>query len=286
MSRAILPHRPLGRGALAALITLASLTVPGAARAQDLSAYTPGRIRSPQHFAFELKFGLYSPDIDATPGLRGKPFSELFQDDPAKKGQRPDGALLTTLELDWQIWHGFGSLGLGASVGLSRRSAKSFEYSDVNLPCTANVDCVRSSDETTLTVIPFALEAIYRFDVLAERWNIPIVPYLKGGVAYFFWFIQNGAGDLATTYGRDRIPGYSADDTAIGGTFGLVAHPGVALQLDIIDPGAARTLDTELGINHTYLFFELNYAWVTGFGSSTKLVMSDTTWNAGLAFEF
>ena len=53
--------------------------------------------------------------------------------------------------------------------------------------------CTRSSDQTALNVLPFALEAVYRFDVLT-RWRIPIVPYLKGGVAYYLWWIESGSG--------------------------------------------------------------------------------------------
>ena len=47
-----------------------------------------------------------------------------------------------------------------------------------------------------------------------------------------------------------------------------------------------RTIDAELGINHTYLFAELNYADISGFGAKDKLVLSDLTYTLGLAFEF
>jgi hypothetical protein len=235
--------------------------------------------RSPQHFALELKFGLYSPDIDSTPGLTGKPFSDVFvsQDDP-NLGRRPSGALMTTLEFDWQIWHGFGSLGIAASVGFSRRSSHSFEFAGDTTSCVVP-SCTRSSDTTTLTLMPFTWEAVYRFDVLT-RWRIPIVPYLKGGLAWYLWWIERGDGGLA------YVQNGASKEFAIGAVFGLVAHPGVALLLDILDPSAARVLDSELGINHTYLFFEGNFAWINGFGNPDKIVLSDTTWNAGIAFEF
>jgi len=268
----------------ALVLAAASLTLwSGPARA-EFSSLRTATARSPQHFAFEIKFGPYSPDIDSTPGLNGKPFSDLFipsASPDAGTGARPPGRLLTTIEFDWQIWHGFGSLGLGASVGIMHRYTLAFQYNNGN-SCTVP-NCVRSADETALNMMPFSLEAVYRFDVLAERWRIPIVPYLKGGISYYLWWITNGRGEVAT--GLDKLPDGS-EDKARGGVFGLVAHPGVALLLDVLEPGAAATMDSELGINHTYLFFEMNYAWVTGFGSGQKIVMSDLTWNAGLAFEF
>jgi hypothetical protein len=65
-----------------------------------------------------------------------------------------------------------------------------------------------------------------------------------------------------------------------------VLNPGGAFLLDVIDPSAAKTVDAELGINHTYLFCELHYADIRGFGASNKMNLSDLTLNAGLSFEF
>lgn len=243
---------------------------------------TNDHYESPQHFAFEIKGGPYSPNIDATPGLTGMPFSELFNSRYGKyAGKRPPGKPLITLEFDWQFWHGFGSLGVGGSVGYSGRKTHSFQYTMTasgDESCQL-ADCVRSNDTTQLNIMPFTLELVYRFDVLAKRWRVPLVPYLKGGLGYYFWFIQRGSGSLA--YAKDN-----PKDKAIGGTFGLVAHPGLAFLLDVLEPSAARTMDAETGINHIYAFAELNYAWITGFNSKSKMVFSDLTWNVGLAFEF
>jgi hypothetical protein len=285
----------------ASLVLLALSAAAPAARAQTEAGWGLSdplvtdqrqKYQSPQHFAFELKFGPYSPNIDSTPGLTGHPFSDLFvaQDSP-NVGQRPPGRLLTSVEFDWQIWRGFGSIGLGASVGISYRSTHSFEFVMTTDPMTGQTvstscqvpNCVRSGDTNSLAVMPFELMAVYRFDVLANRYNVPLVPYFKGGIGYFLWWMQAGSGNLSTAL----VPNPDgSQNKAIGGTFGLVLEPGIALQLDILDRPAARELDSSLGINHTYVFFEMNYDWVTGFGSSSKLVLSDLTWNAGLAFEF
>lgn len=261
------------------------ISLPAAAdRAPDLGAENPKTIdyQSPQHFAFEIKFGPYSPNIDSTPGLTGKPFSELFQNQfGSKVGQRPSGALLSSIEFDWQFWHKFGSFALAASVGFSRRTTHSFEYNqtgDELQSCTIP-NCTRSGDETALNVMPFALELVYRFDVLALRYRVPLVPYFKGGLAYYLWWMQDGSGNLSTDVNNPS-------DKAIGGSFGLVLHPGIALMLDVIDKTAARIIDAEIGINHSYIFFEMNYAWITNFNIGDKMVFSDLTWNGGLAFEF
>jgi hypothetical protein len=264
----------------------------GIARAQidlDGPIDSSTQYQSSQHFAVELKFGSYSPDIDSSPGLTGKPFSDLFQSQTGTSvGQRPGGRLLTSLEFDWQIFHWpkIGSLGLGATVGITHRTTHSFEFvmgGDGTMTSCVVPMCVRSGDETALNVMPFTLEVVYRFDVLANRYHIPIVPYVKGGLGYYLWWMTNGSGDLSHALNPNPDGSF---DAAIGGTFGLVAHPGIALQLDILDATAARTIDNEIGINHSYLFAELAVAWITGFGASNKLVLSDTAWNAGIAFEF
>ena len=168
---------------------------------------------------------------------------------------------------------------MAASAGYSRRTTHSFAFNTDGSPCTVP-QCERSGDTTALNVIPLTFELVYRFDVLALRYRVPLVPYFKGGLGYYVWFIQNGSGDLA----NGSVSGGS--DSAIGGTAGLVMHPGIAFMLDFLEPQAARTLDSESGIRHAYLFFELNYAWITGLGFSDKMVLSDTSWYAGMAAEF
>jgi hypothetical protein len=274
-----------------ALLSTSAWAKPGIGGAEPTfySGEAPRHYESSQWFAFELKFGPYSPDIDSSPGLNGaKPFSDLFN--PQGTVGRPKGQLLTQLEFDVQFLHKFGSLGVGASVGFYRRTTHAFQFDfnpatgTNNISCDAQAkQCVRSGDETALNVLPLALMLVYRFDVLALRYRVPLVPYLKIGIAYYIWWINNGGGfdSIATV---NVSPGNSVGGW--GGTFGWVLNPGLALLLDVFDPSAARTIDSELGINHTYVFAELNYANITGFGAPDKLVLSDLTWSCGLAFEF
>jgi hypothetical protein len=273
--------------ALAVTVALAGVVPATDARAAgpesrplELDATRPV-YHSPQHFALEFKFGLYSPHIDNTSGLTGRPFAEEFNSQTADNpAAQPKGQPLFTLEFDWQFWHRFGSLALAASLGYNGRKTHSFQYIDNQAtPCTPTVNCVRSTDTNTLNIMPITLMLVYRFDVLALRWSVPVVPYLKVGLAYYFWFMQAGDGSLSKS-----LDGKSQ---AIGGVPGWVLQPGIAIMLDAIDKRAGAVLDTELGINHVYVFGELNYADVTGLGIfKDKINLSDTTWNVGLAFEF
>jgi len=275
---------------LAAAPARADYGSSGSSTAPSFGENAPRDYQSSQWFALEIKFGPYSPNIDASPGLNGKtPFKDLFPADPGKS--RPPGRLLTQVEFDVQIlrkW--YGNFGIGHTIGYYRRTSHSFAYdisSGSNTSCDANPasanPCARSGDTTALNVVPLSIMGVYRFDLLANRWKIPFVPYFKIGIAYYAWWIENGGGFLSIA-NYPRGDGHS--DSGFGGTWGWVMNPGGAFLLDVIDPSAARTIDAELGINHTYLFCEFHYADITGFGANNKMNLSDTTLNAGIAFEF
>lgn len=246
--------------------------------------------RSPQHFAFELKFGPYRPEIDSAPGV-GSPYANLFgsvatRDDGSQYMKQPKLGLFSEIEFDYQFLRKIGSLGVGLNVGFFRNQTKGFTYPDNmgfgSCDPLQNGGCTRSGDKTALNVMPIALLAVYRFDYLAERWKIPLVPYMKIGLGYAFWWIEGGGGalDIADAI----INGQKVQGR--GGSWGWTARPGLAFQLDVIDPPTARNMDAELGINHAYIFAELNYMDYSGFGAKNKMRLSDLTYSIGLAFEF
>jgi hypothetical protein len=247
----------------------------------------PKKFESRQLFALEVKFAPYSPKIDQSAGLTGTPFADLFNSQGAERGSQPAYRLLTTIEFDYQFWRrAYGNFGVGVSAGYARRTTHAFQLNDDGSSCTNIPFCIRSGDETALNVIPLEALFVYRLDVLANRYHIPLVPYVKVGLAYYIWVIQDGGGDVARFPRPTMMNPNPSQDKGYGGSFGFALHPGLALQLDFIERGVAKTMDAETGINHTYLFCELNYANVNGFGASNKLNLSDTTFNAGLAFEF
>jgi hypothetical protein len=223
-----------------------------------------GDYRSPQHFALELRLGPYTPDVDGEFAGTGRaPHAEYF-------GKKP--RLLGQIELDYQFFHLFGSAAVGVSIGYFNESARAFAE-----PAPGQPAAERAGDETELTLVPVALSLVYRFDVAARRWNVPLIPYGKAGLNYTLWSIYDGNDNIARSVsgpGRGR-----------GGTAGWHVAAGVSFLLDVIDPGAARELDAEIGVNHTHVFVELTRIEASGLGQARKLHVGDTTWFAGLLFE-
>jgi hypothetical protein len=262
----------------------------GASRPNWTENAQPRHYESPQWFMLEVKFTPYTPHIDQSAGLRTgeTPFADLFNpqldsNGKSTKGQQPGYRMLTSVEFDVQfLRRAWGNLGVGITTGYYRRTTHGFQLNPDNTPCQVP-KCTRSGDETALNIVPLSALFIYRFDLLANRYHIPLVPYFKIGLAYYIWVIEDGGG-LGSIAQGGAVGGQK--QSGYGGTWGFVMHPGLALQLDFIERGVARTLDAETGINHTYLFCELNYANVNGFGASNKLNLSDTMLNAGLAIEF
>ena len=112
----------------------------------------------------ELKLGFYQPRVKDSPGVSGDPYVQTFGN---------SAMLLGALEVDRAFYHGYGYLGLGVSVGYAEK------YSKAKL-----VDGTPSGEATGLIVLPIRLMAVYRYDVLAHLYHIPLVPYAEvGGIA-------------------------------------------------------------------------------------------------------
>jgi hypothetical protein len=214
---------------------------------------------TPRHFAVELKAGPYLPDVDSEPGLSGTPYRDTFG----------DGSLVFTgFTFEWEaLVTDFLSLGVGGGAGFFQAYAKAnFEN------CT--VDC-QSSEYTVLNVIPLEAEAVLRIDALPQLTGVPLTPFGRVGVDRWMWWILNGNGTA-------KVEGQKG----AGWTWGWHAGVGLALLLDFFEPSSAAKLDQDSGINNSYLFAELVLARIDGFGGTGSLVLSDTTWDAGLALEF
>jgi hypothetical protein len=254
------PLATLGLAGAAAAVVM----TPSPARAQSFASEpemveTGSRFRSPQRFAFELRFGPYRPNVDGEFNGSRTPYKDYFGD--SRK-------LMTQIELDYEFFHRFGSLGIGLGVGYFSVSGTAPVADGTGAP---------SGDRSTLKVVPMALSLVYRFDVLLERRKFPIVPYGKAGVDYAYWQITDGSDQIATD---------GKGGSARGGTPGWHAAAGVALVLDGFDPEAARSFDSDMGVNHTAIVFEYRYADISGLGSANKLHVGDTTWSLGLLLEF
>lgn len=240
----------------------------GAAHAQQDDPTLSGRayVPSPKRYALEIKLGPYAPNIDSEFQGRASPFADLFGDGIG---------VMVLAEFDFQLFNKFGSLGIGIQAGWYSNSAAPF-LDDSASGSTPASGSTTTAGDTTVTLAPISLLAVYRFDVLAERYDIPLVPYVKLGLNYTLWWIRRSDGDISDYLGNK----------ASGGSFGWQFNLGIAIQLDVLDRGAARTLDQDYGVNHSYLFAELLHLDANGFGNSSKLQVGDTTIMAGLAIEF
>lgn len=126
-----------------------------------------------------------------------------------------------------------------------------------------------SGEETSLTVMPVATMAVLRIDVLPRELGVPFVFAGKFGAELAFWWASTGSR-------RD------ANNVSLGLRWGGQ----VALELDFLEPRAARSLDEEWGINHTYLFFEVYASSAGDFKDGANPVGDSFTWAAGLGFIF
>lgn len=248
----------------ASLVSLAALGVAGAAHAQGVDDFGPygeleNRYRPPvlQRFAFEFRVGPYTPRVDEQVG--GSPYEDTFGD-----SQRWFGGV----EADWQVLrlHKVLSLGPGLNWAYTSSSGKGWLASGAG----------RSAQESTLNIMPMQLGAVLRIDALADNTPVPLVPYLKGGLAGALWWSNDGGetaqDDASNTDGSDFSYGY----------FGA---GGIMLRLDAFDRDDANTARAWSGLDHSYLFAEYNLSRLDGFGSDETMDVGADTFVFGVAVE-
>jgi hypothetical protein len=246
-----------------AAFTTALVATPAAAQDYPVSDYDdlgPSRRReyreSDQDVAVELRFGRYLPNPDQ--GLDDAPYARMFGD---------DNRYYFGAEVDWQLLRipYLGTLAPGISFGYTKSSAAApFEEAEGN-----------SAQETTLEIFPMYLVAVLRADVIARETVVPLVPYGKLGMGFALWNIS--LGEKVT-----RVDGDSGRGLSFGPQFAL----GGMFLLDALDREDARTADSSIGLNHSYLFGEWYVSDLDGFNSRKRLNVGTNTWMAGVAVEF
>jgi hypothetical protein len=223
----------------------------------------PHAYDTPQHFALELRFGLYRPDVDSDPALHGAaPYAASFG--PARRA-------MLGLELDWQalrIPH-VGSIGPGLSIATTTATRPAQTQSGQS-----------SSEDMSFTINPLSALAVFRADAFLHDAGVPLVPYAKAGLVYALWSASTSAGTSEIV----RSDGSTAKGR--GASWGYALAAGLAFDLGVLDERSARGLDQATGINHTYIFGEWTYSAIDGLFQSNAMRLGDSTWNAGLAFEF
>ena len=238
----------------------------------DLPIGDPERVR----WHAGIRLGPYVPEIDdqlnMPQGDFAGPYEQMFG----------GWTILPMLDVDFIILRQFGQLGVGVSLGYMGKKEKAWlANSDPNDPNRPRAE----GDSNAFRLIPLPLNAVYRLSWFDDEFGVPLVPYAKAGLAYYIWWVTAPNGDFA----KACIGGGSTPDcpmtTAAGATMGFVGTIGLAIRAERIDEAAARSM-RESGIEHAGFYGELSMGKVDGFGSDKKLSVGDTTWFAGVDFEF
>jgi hypothetical protein len=231
---------------------------------------------TPARWLLSMGIGPYMPQID--PQVRGMPgpgpYEQMF-------GAHP--SWIPALTLERVVARRFGSQWLAGITGAYlQTSAHAWAI------CTAEGerigDCdgtpgdslrTRSSSTNTFHLVPLSLIASYRYTQLDDEHVAPIVPYARVGLSDYAWWVHDPNAHVAS---------YMTNSPE-GSSLGLQATIGVSLRAERIDSDAARSL-RDSGLLHGGFFFEVTAAWVNGFGNASKQSVGDTTWFAGVNFEF
>lgn len=235
-----------------------------------------GRPGSPQRFAFEFKLGPYLPDVDRKwEGEGFGPYATIFgeTDGEGVVNDEPKVGLMPVLGFDWQFFYAAGPLGLGTQIGFFRDTAQAILAN----PSDEDESVRSAADSVTFSIVPVSALFSYRFELLADRYRVPLVPYGEAGPTYAFYWTRDGRGNIARDDDGDR---------GAGGVWGFTVNAGLMLRMDFIERGTAKKLDQTTGINHTYLFGEFSLNRLDNFGAGNSISVGDVTWFAGLGIEF
>jgi hypothetical protein len=206
----------------------------------------PARAESPRYGSFELGAGTYRPSIDSQSGLLAPlPYQDIFG---------TGRGWMFRVGVSRAIFTYPGALELGFRTGYFRASGHSRQVD----PATGAITDLPSTDTTSFNAVPTSLTLTYRFDLLADRFGVPLAPYGRVALERYNWWVS-GAGSSTKT----------------GATNGYSFTGGIAFLLDFLDSGLARELDADTGINHTYLFVDVTKSSVKDFGSSKSWDLSD-----------
>lgn len=232
---------------------------------------------SSQHFAFELRFGPYSPAVDEEFGYGfGEnplaPYARTFGE-PSDGQWETDPQFYFGLEFDWQALRipFVGAIGPGFGWGFTTTSA----------PAKIVGTQEPAGTDTSLTIMPMHVSVVLRGDELMRRTGVPLVPYGKLGLGFATWSASTTTGDSQVV---DPVTMETIDGSGV--TWGIHMALGGMLALNWLDGRSAATLDETTSVNHVYLFGEWMNAQLNGLGSTPQLHVGTSTWVLGLAADF
>jgi hypothetical protein len=230
-----------------------------------------------------IRVGPYLPDIDAKLVLDPCPTAPATGSCPGSFRQMFHGARpMPMLDVDRILWTGFGQVGVGISIGYMQW----FEHAFVDGSKPEDDPRMRSpADTNAFRLIPMALTATYRLTWFDDEYGVPVVPYVRGGLAYDLWWLR-ARNDRVCKNGNDPMEDPTcALNKPLGGSLGVTGSIGLAVRAERIDASTAMSMQ-QSGIQHAGIYAELSLAKVDGFGADGKLSVGDRTWFAGVDFEF
>ena len=226
------------------LLSAASALAPATVFAQtDANTIPAARaLSSPERYIVELRGGPFSPGTD------NDAYTRYFGDD--------SGPFLG-FQLSYIMYRVpdivYATIGGG------------FGWANVSGAASAVVGDDAVDEETSLVILPISAVASIRLDVLPRKFHVPFILTGKLGFTWAHWDANTGQ-----------------KDDASGWSLGPVFAGQLALDLDTFDSSAARSLDEEWGINHSFLFFEVQHFATT----EKSLPIGGTGWLVGLGFNF
>jgi len=266
--------RRRSRALAPALAGAIALLVAGPARAQSFAPYWADETAVEDSGVDEvrwhvgIKIGPYVPAIDDQFDDRD-PYNDMFGDKLS---------VMPVLEIDRYFLYPGGQLGVFGSIGYFGRKTSA-------LTATGERS---SGDKTLFRMLPLAAGLVYRVTSLDDDWGIPVVPYLRGGLAYYLWRVTAPSGSTAWVPVEGCMPSdtVSCDrNRGRGGSLGVQGSAGLAIRAERIDSAAAATM-RDSGLYHAGFYAEYQLGWVNDFGRGRKLSVGDNTWFAGIDFEF
>ena len=253
----VVARRRRWRRKLSGLMTVAIvvLAFTATARAQIVSerstdewAMNPSSAGNdrPPDWGIEVGLSLYRPAVDSEFSNGVHPYADTFGS---------SRHLMSEVELDRYLGHGFGSWGVGFRIGYTMLTGTAVQADGIS----------PSADETNLRLVPLSLSAIYKVDGLPGLRLVPLIPYAKAGLDGTVW--------TESTTGKTSHNGF---------TPGWHMTAGILLGLNSLGTGAIKQ-GAVAGPGS--LFFEWDYAAINGLGMSNLLHVGDSTWFAGLMFD-
>lgn len=209
-------------------------------------AATPASAQSPRRGAFDFRMNRYGPDVDAEFGGAATPYADSFG---------TGKSWMFRVDVSRSVLKTFGTFDVGVGIGYFQDTGKG-RLADGSI----------SSDRTTFRIIPTSLSLTYKLDVLPNGFVMPLMPYGRVSLERYNWWTSGGAGGTSEAGGLKGR----------GATHGYSISGGVALLLDLVDRGLAREMDNDVGINHTYLFFDVTKSVVDDFGSGSSIDLSNS----------